>query len=253
MQNENDLDPILENPEIPGEDVLQEADQAAGLEDEMAGSQEAPPEIEDKSDQLPQESPIPAPPESKSRRFFRRLIRWAAGILIVFGLGLLTAIFLLYRPEVQKAEAALQAAQTEIEQAYAQVADLENQVTNLQGRIASLESLEDANTQLLAEQDGLNLHIAILDARLDVASAQLALSGLEPDSARALILLNKTTLKLDRIGDFLTTEQLENITNMKQRLELVLNEIENDPTAAQYDLEKLATDLLQLEDALIGE
>ena len=253
MQNENDLNQNPEKPQVPGEDVLWDSDQAAGLEDEAASSQEAPVESEGESSQPPQDGLLPAPAENKSRRFFRNLIRWAAGVLIVFGLGLLTAIFLLYRPGMEKAGAAQQAAQAEIEQARAQVTDLESQVTYLEDRVDALQSLEDDNTQLLATQDGLNLHIAILDARLDVANALLALSGSEPDSASALVILNQTGATFDRIGQFLANEQLDTITKMKQRLELVMTEIENDPYAAQSDLDVLATNLLQLEDSLIGQ
>lgn len=251
MQKENDLDLISEKPEVPVEEFLSDSDQVSGLEDEEVSSQEAPLETEDESGQLPQGGPVPALPESKSRRFFRRLIRWAAGILIVFGLGLLAAIFLLYRPEAQKAEAAQQAAQAELSQAHAQVTDLESQVAGLQEQIASLQPLKETNTQLLAAQDSLNLHIAILDARLDVANALLALA--EQDGARALVILAQTDTTLDRIGQLLAPEQLNTITSMKQRLELVLTEIEVDPYAAQSDLDVLATNLLQLQDALITE
>jgi hypothetical protein len=253
MQNENDLNPNSEKPQVPGEDVLWDSDQAAGLEDEAASSQEAPVESEGESSQPPQGGLPPAPAESKSRRFFRHLIRWAAGVLIVFGLGLLTGIFLLYRPAVQKAEAAQQTAQTEMQQASDQITDLEGQVADLEGRVDALQSLKDANTQLLAAQEDLKLHIAILDARLDVANALLALSRSEPDSASALIILDQTGATFDRIGQFLANEQLDTLTKMKQRLELVLTEIENDPYAAQSDLDVLATNLLQLEDSLIGQ
>lgn len=254
MQNENDLDQnpeILEVPEVPEEEILWDSDQAASLEDEATSSPEAPVEAEEESEQLPQSGPVLTVPESKSRRYFRGLIRWAAGTLIVFGLGLLAAIFLLYRPEVKKAEAARQAAQAEIEQARAQITDLEDQVTGLKDQIAALQPLEDTNTHLLAAQDGLNLHIAILDARLDVTNALLALA--EQDGARAMVVLDQTGATLDRVGRFLTPEQLSTITSMKQRLELVLTEIENDPYAAQSDLDVLATNLLQLEDALISD
>ena len=158
---------------------------------------------------------------------------------------------MLYRPEVQKAETARRAAQNELDQAYSQVAALEDQVASLQDRIATLQPLETTNIELLAVQDGLHLHIAILEARLDVTSALLALS--EQDNARALVVLDKTGATLDRIGEFLAPEQLNTITTMKQRLELVLTEIETDPYAAQSDLDVLAANLLQLQDALVTE
>ncbi len=251
MQNENPLDLLPEDQEIPEEDVLWDSDQAASPEDEVPRSQEQPIETEGEAELPLEDSPVPTLPESKSRRFFRHLIRWTAGTLIVFGLGLLTAIFLLYRPAVQNAETDRQTMQAEMDQAHEQIADLENQVASLLDRIAALESLEEANAQLLDAQGSLNLHIAILDARLDITSALLALS--EQDSAHALVILDQTAATLDQIGQFLTPEQLNTITNMKQRLELTLTEIENDPYAAKSDLDVLATNLLQLQDALISD
>jgi hypothetical protein len=189
--------------------------------------------------------------ESKTRRFLRKLIRWTAGILIIFGLGLVTGILVFYRPAAQEAESKIQGLTAELESANANIGDLENQVSDLQAQISSLQPLKDKNDQLLGEIADLNLHFAIVDARLDVTRAVLALG--EDDRAQARIILDKTVKTLTTINDLLDPDQQEVVTAMKQRLTLVMNEVDEDPFAAQSDLDVLGTKLLQLEDALFTE
>ncbi len=184
--------------------------------------------------------------ESRARRFFRKVLRWTAGLFIVFGLGFTVAIFTLYQPTLQRVEQG----KSELAQANEQIENLDGQITNLEGEIESLQALEDQNLELIAAQKGLSLHVSILNARLDVANALLSLS--EEDDAQARIILDKTAETLDTIKDLLEPDQREVVTAMQQRLELVLAEMENDSYAAQSDLDVLATSLLQLEDALFG-
>jgi len=182
--------------------------------------------------------------ESKARTFLRKLIRWSAGLLIVFGLGLILGIFVLYRPatqDIKQVDNDLSAANTQIE-------DLKSEMSELEARIDYLQSLEDDNNRLLAEQTAFNLHVAILDARVDVANAVLALQ--EEDTAQARIILDKTSGTLDTISTLLEPELQDAVTAMKQRMELVMSEMEADPYAAQSDLDVLATKLLELEDGL---
>jgi hypothetical protein len=189
--------------------------------------------------------------ESKTRRFLRKAIRWTVGILIVFGLGLITGIYVFYRPAAQEAERKSQGLTTELETANTNIGDLEGQVSDLQAQISSLQPLKDKNDQLLSEIADLNLHFAIVDARLDVTRAVLALG--EDDRAQARIILDKTAKTLVIINDLLDPDQQEVVTAMKQRLTLVMNEVDEDPFAAQSDLDVLGTKLLQLEDALYTE
>lgn len=264
MQTDNTIDPIPENDEIPGDEVFLDAE----ADDDLSGMIDSPLEVQDEAAASPPtqakdepeftgDESQPPPPiealvsESKTRRFFRAFIRWTAGTLIVFGLGFLAAIFLLYRPDLQKAKTVQQDLQAELTQAKDQITELQDQAAGLQDQVTLLKSLKETNDELLIVQQDLELHVAILDARLDVTNAMLALS--DQDTARALVILDKTDETLDRIRELLPPEQQDSITALKQRLELVLSEIETDPYAAQSDLDVLATNLLQLEDSLISK
>jgi len=184
--------------------------------------------------------------ESKARRFFRKVLRWTVGLLIVFGVGFTVAIFALYRPTLQKVEQG----KSELAQANEQIENLDGQIADMEGEIESLRTLEDKNQELIAAQKGLNLHVAILNARVDAANALLSLG--QGDDAQAHLILSNTAENLNTIESLLDPDQREVVTAMQQRLELVLTEMENDSYAAQSDLDVLATSLLQLEDALFG-
>jgi cytoskeletal protein RodZ len=243
-----DMDPLPETikPKIPEVDAVPPPPETTDTPEGETGEPivEAPP---------PEDSPPveEKAEESKARRFFRKFIRWTAGLLIIFGLGLIIGIFVLYRPAVQEAENNSRLMMADLDSANGQILELENQVSDLKSQISSLQPLKERNSDLTAEQKDLNLHIAILDARVDVAGALLALS--EGDSAQALIVLAKTAKTLETINGLLETDQQEVITTLKQRLDLVMGEVDDDPFAARSDLEVLATKLLQLEDSLFTE
>ncbi len=193
-----------------------------------------------------EEAATDAKEESKASRFFRKVLRWTLGLLIVFGLGFTVAIFALYRPTLQKVEQG----KSELAQANEQIDNLDGLIATLEGEIENLQALKDKNQELTTAQKGLNLHVAILNTRLDVANALLSLS--EGDDAQAHLILNNTAETLNTIESLLESDQRDVVTPMRQRLELVLTEMENDSYAAQSDLDVLATSLLQLEDALFG-
>lgn len=192
--------------------------------------------------------------ENKFRRFLRNLLRWTLGILIVFGVGFLTAIFAVYRPEVQNYQNGLNQTGKELEAAQEVLTEsqtqYESRIAELEQQVETLNPLAVDNEDLLAIQDEYLLRIAILDARLDVANTQLALVG--DDQARARVLLAKTGETLATIHNLMPENQRELVTAMEQRLDLVLTEIEDDPYAAQSDLDVLEKSLLELEDALFG-
>jgi hypothetical protein len=203
--------------------------------------------------EIPAEETFPEEPkpDSKFKIFFRKLLRWTVGVLIVFGLGLITGIFVLYRPASKEADQEIRQGQTDLLDANSLILDYENQVLDLQNQVDNLKALQVKNDELLAAQDGFKLHVAVLDARLDVTSAQLALN--QDDTAAARITLDKTATTLNTITSLLNPDQQDVVTAMKQRLDLVMSELENDIFAAQSDLHVLATNLLQLEDALFSE
>lgn len=201
--------------------------------------------------------PDPKKPKGKGRirRFFRNLIRWTLSILIIFGIGFLVAVFVLYRPEVESYQNQIEQANSELSAVQAQLsemqADYENQIADLKGQIDDLTPLAVDNENLLATQSSYRLEIAILDARLDVANAQLAL--MSDDTARVRVVLTKTADTLATIGELLPEKQKEVATAMEQRLMLILDELEDDPFAAQSDLDVLEKALFELGDALFSE
>jgi hypothetical protein len=177
----------------------------------------------------------PAPP-SRFRRFLKQLIRWTFGILIIFGLGFLLAMFILYLPNRQVAGQA----QTSLQQSRQEVQDLKSKLDGLQAIQNDLQSAQDK----LANA---NLHVAILSARIDVANAQLAMAQNQPEKAH--LALDKTADTLATIGGQVDQNQKKVITDLDSRLTLALGEIDANPYAAQSDLDVLATGLLELESA----
>lgn len=200
-----------------------------------------------------EEEPHPeeAEAEGRVRTIFRKGIRWTVGLLIIFGLGLLTGIFGFYRPALLEAKNSADIMQAEIATANEKITALENQVADLEAEIAGLQPLKTRNEELLAEQKKLNLNIAILDARVDVANAQLALN--EQDNTQARIILDQTSNTLNTINQLLESDQKEIVSDLKQRLDLVLEELDDDSFAAQSDMDVLETKLLQLQDSLFGD
>jgi hypothetical protein len=188
--------------------------------------------------------------ESKVRQVFRKIIRWTAGLLIVFGLGLITGIYLFYRPANQEAERMLNELKVYLDSANGKAVDLENQIAILKARVSDLEPYEARNDELVAEQVDLNLHIAILEARIDVTHALLAIES--EDFLQAQVTLDETEAALDKIGNFLDKEKLDVVEELKTQLQWIKDDLEVNPETAQKDLEALGAKLLQMEDDLIN-
>jgi cell division protein FtsL len=239
----------------PGNDEIEAMEEKEPSLTEDKGTMPEFEPIEPEDELLPEEEAVSVEAEveeeSKARQIFRRLIRWTAGLLIIFGLGFITAIFTLYRPAVQGSEVKIQQLNADINSKESKILDLQNQISDLNNQIAELMPLEKTNNDLLATQVDFQLHVAILDARVDIATALLSLK--EDDNAQALVILDKTDQTLDTIGRLLEPAQRDVVASMTQRLELVMSEIDDDPYAAESDLDVLATNLLQLEDALFSD
>ncbi|MFC1996904.1 hypothetical protein ACFLXI_04760, partial [Chloroflexota bacterium] len=105
--------------------------------------------------------------ESRSRRVFRKLIRWSVGLLIVFGLGFLTAIYTIYNPKLDEIdqlkteldgasttisdlEATISAQQDEIESLNAQISTLNQQITNLENEKQGLTENQNNSFLIIA-------------------------------------------------------------------------------------------------------
>lgn len=201
---------------------------------------------------------VPPEEESRRRRFFRKFFRWTVGLLVVFGLGFLAAIFMIYNPKVDE----LDQSKNNLNDAGATISELEEQIDSLQGQIDGLNKqidtlsqtitdLETQNQELTAQHDGFNLHIALLRARTDVVSAQVELYADNPAQARVLLESTNETLAL--IESLLPDDLKDVVSPLQNRLELAIGEIDNDPETAIADLGILAGDLLEIENALFGD
>ncbi|HBX68493.1 MAG TPA: hypothetical protein DEH25_03675 [Chloroflexi bacterium] len=216
---------------------------------ETEGAEETEETGDDKTDQ-PKE-------ETRSRLFFRKVIRWTAGLLLVFGLGFLAAIFSIYNPKVDelgKSQNEIKSASDTISELEGQIAALQDQISRLNGQIDTLNqnitNLEEQNQALVAEQNDFNLHIALLKARADITNAQVEIFDGNP--AQAKVLLQSTDQTLTAIESLLPDDLKDVVAPLHTRLNLALGEIENDPETAIDDLSILAGDLLEIENALFG-
>ena len=85
----------------------------------------------------------------------------------------------------------------------------------------------------------------LLSVRTDIANARLALAV--SDSGQALLILTNTPKSFNKMGNLFPEGDDEIVANLRERLELVLGEIEHDAYAAESDLDVLDKVLLELE------
>jgi hypothetical protein len=183
---------------------------------------------------------MPLEKESRFGKFLKSAIRWFFGLLIVFGLGALVAVYTLYIPERQ----GLQMSQADLQTANQKITDLESQVQKM-------NALESKNAALQKELDASVLHIKILTALADVDTARVALA--EKDNAAAKTALTNTAATLKDAASLAGSAQSEAVKFIQDRLDLVLSEIDKDAATAQSDLVVVATKLVELEKALFSQ
>jgi type II secretory pathway component PulM len=179
-------------------------------------------------------------PETRLQRFLRLSIRWLAGFLIVFALGVLATVFVLYRPITDQ----LSRVRMNLQQSQQQVSQLESQVSQL-------KSLEAKNKALQDQLDKADLHIRILSALSDVNAARLDVANDDIPSARVNLTNTPDTLK--ELENLVGANQKDAVTAMQNRLDLALGEMDRDSFAALSDLEVLATNLVQLENTFFAQ
>jgi|YelNatPaOPRAMG01_1025707.scaffolds.fasta_scaffold42484_3 cell division protein FtsL len=181
----------------------------------------------------------PVKKESAAARFFRRVLRWTLGILIVFGLGVISALYLWYLP-LRQANISLNkdllAANEQITQLKQQVADQTVQQNKAQQEIDQLK-LADYQSQ-------------IKSAQLEVANARIALYQNDPN--QALSALEKVTSMLTSLQLKLPQDQQTRIADLQARLDLAKKEVKDNTYAAQSDLDVLAQGLSSLSGMLVS-
>lgn len=188
------------------------------------------------------------PPEARSTRLIKSSIRWIFGLLIVFALGFLSAVMLLYVPQRDEKSQI----QSNLAIAEEKVTSLENEIIVLENQIEDLKTnqteLESEVGELKEEQKNTDIHLLILSTSADINAARVAL--LMDDVANVNVHLSNTKDTLENLIGLVNPEQVDNVTAMINRLTLVLDEMEDDPTTALHDLEVLANNLTTLENAL---
>jgi uncharacterized coiled-coil protein SlyX len=196
--------------------------------------------------------------ESHSRTVFRKFIRWTFGLLIVFGLGFLTAIFTIYTPKVNELDQSgknLNSAQSTITELESEINAQQNEIDRLGDQISNLESeisdRETENQALVEKQSGFQLQIILLKTRSDVVNAQVELYQENPAQAR--LLLDSASQNLNTVESILPEDLKDVVSPLQNRLKLAVGEIEDDPETAIADLAILAGDLLEIENALFNE
>ncbi len=173
-------------------------------------------------------------PESRLQRFARLSVRWLAGLLIVFALGVLATVFVLLQP-----------ARQDLSQTRAELEQANQRITELEAEVERLSTFERSNQKLSEDLDTANLHITILRALSDVNAARLALAMDDPASAQ--VHLTKTNQTLQELEGLVDANSQDLVVSMQDRLELALSEIGEDKFAAQSDLGVLSTNLVQIE------
>ncbi len=206
---------------------------------------------------LQPETPEPAPePESqvgdvppierveeepgKLPKRLRKILLWAVGLVVLFAAGVVLSWFIQVRPQAIR----IQSLET-------QLLEAQDQIDLLSQEVQTLRPLSDENTQLMEELDATRVHLDLLSVLVDVTTAQLALTQEDDIAARAA--LTGTDASLDSLESTLEGADAREVSDMSERLALVLEEVESDPFAARRDLEVLANNLLALERVLFGE
>ncbi len=193
------------------------------------------------------ETPPPAEPpkpESRFKRFMRRLLWTVVGLFVVFAAGFITAWAVFYRPlqaEKQNLEIQLQQVQEAKASLDVEKADLESKLQEAQARIAELETKVE---QVSAERDQAQTLHYLLSALADTYAAQLALEKENTTAARLYLSNIQAALRLleERLP-----QQKEVLTEMHQRVEKATQTLSTSPLTAQGELTALADYLLQLE------
>ncbi len=234
---EEPSEPELE--EDSGEDA---AEPQSGIEPEdaptgEAAGQQLATETVDSPDEEPKAPPAEEAKDSRVGGFLKRALRWVVIILVVFTLGIVAMQFVRVRPLTDERDSLSQSL------AEAQAAQQE-----LGAEINRLEGVEQENQALSEALQQTEVKLALLNILVDVTRAQLALA--QEDPLRVAAALQGTGEKLATLRDLMQDPALEGI---RERLVLVLSEVDGDPFAAERDLEILANTLLEIERELSGE
>jgi hypothetical protein len=131
----------------------------------------------------------------------------------------------------------------------AEVGRLRSDLDAAQAELETLRPLQAENERLHAETDIAQSQVLLLQAMVDVTSAQVAMALGKPADARAA--LQPTAGRLTALTGVLEDAQArEQVRQMQDRLTLVLSEVDGNAFAARNDLEVLSGNLAALVSSL---
>jgi hypothetical protein len=186
---------------------------------------------------LPDEEAMETQEESRFGRFLKRALRWVVVVLVVFTIGVVAMQIVRVGPLIDERNSLDQS----LAEAHASQQDL-------QAELDRLEGVEAENEELARALQQTETRLAVLNILVDITRAQLALAQEDPAGVAAA--LQETGEKLNLLRDLIGAGELN---GLRERLVLVLSEVDGDPFAAERDLEILANTLLEIERELTAE
>ncbi len=187
----------------------------------------------------PAQAAPPVKEESRVRRFFRHLVRWTLGVLIILGIGFVAALLLFYMP--LRRQAAVQA--NELNAAQSRISELESQ-------LVEKNQLEKAYQESLQRLKQADLQNDVLNLQMEIATARIALYENNKDQAQTALQNASTIFKAIQAGA--NSAQRTALSEMETRLNLAISGLEKDIYAAQSDLDVLARSLSEFSASLTG-
>jgi len=181
----------------------------------------------------------PPAPASRFSLFLRGVLRWAAGLILVFGLGVVATWIVRVRPQADQLDA-LQG----------QINGLQSEVDTLTSEVEGLRPLKQKTTDLQDQLTQAEGHLQVLQILVDVTSAQVQMGLGDTPAARQA--LAETGGRLETLRKTLGSDADKEVQSMLDRLGLVLSEMDGNSFAAVNDLEVLAGDLVVLERSMFG-
>ncbi|MFQ5943289.1 MAG: hypothetical protein ACE5JF_07030 [Anaerolineales bacterium] len=238
-------EPIGESEEQLGSELAPASLPDEPMSSESEGESDHRTEAQIESERVEQEpptepSPLEVKEESRAGRFLRRVLRWTVALLVIFTLGVVAMEFVRVRPLADERNDLSQS----LTEARTAQQDLEAELDRLVGVDAENQDLSEALLQTEAR-------LALLNILVDVTRAQLALA--QEDTVRVAAALQGTGEKLSSLRDLLGPSATTELDALRERLVLVLSEVDGDPFAAERDLEILANTLLEIEQGLAAE
>lgn len=167
-------------------------------------------------------------------RLFTKVVRWTAGIGMIFAFGVALTWLVRVAPLVRD----LNGVQGDLATAIAEIDDLELALEGMQ-------ALEQSNVALQAELAAAEQHINLLKILSDVSTARLALANDNPAAAHSALV--DTDARMSRLQESLDGEDANAIVGLRVRLQQAVSEIDTNMFAADGDLGIMANDLLSLE------